>query len=266
MSRLPRPHPAVACPRSRAIRRRARSSPSRQGSRRFPPPCMPGGFDYARKLWFEGIGATGRVTSALIVTGSGIAARASGWSPGWQALRTAMGARIHAAIEEPYASFAEALITGERSTVPPDINRSLQVSGPVPHPVDLGAAHVAGGGGRVLGGAGACWRCRAGLALALADQEMGGSRRNGQRALLHAARQFRRGDGAVLHHGGRGVLRRAGGPAGPVHPQPGHRGADHPAARARSGGRCQLPDVLPGGAGPRRLPRGMVAPRRRPQA
>jgi len=112
----------------------------------LPAPVMPGGFDYGRKLWFEGIGATGRITSEPVVRGSGagfgdwLDARLSG-------LRSLIGARIQAVLEEPYASFAEALITGERSSIPPEINRSLQVSG-LFHILSISGLHmwlVAGG-------------------------------------------------------------------------------------------------------------------------
>jgi competence protein ComEC len=124
----------------------------------LPAPVMPGGFDYGRKLWFEGIGATGRVTPPLTVTGSGA-------GPGeWldvrlSRLRALMGARIHAALEEPYASFAEALITGERSTIPPEVNRSLQISG-LYHILSISGLHM------WLVAGGVFWAVRAVLALA----------------------------------------------------------------------------------------------------
>jgi competence protein ComEC len=123
----------------------------------LPAPVMPGGFDYARKLWFDGIGATGRVTSTLTITGADVGPRE--WLESWlEGIRAAMGARIHAAIDEPYASFAEALITGERSTVPPDINRSLQVSG-LFHILSISGLHM------WLVAGGVFWAVRAVLAL-----------------------------------------------------------------------------------------------------
>jgi competence protein ComEC len=73
-------------------------------------------------------------------------------------LRRLMGARIHAALEEPYASFAEALITGERSTIPPDVNRSLLVSG-LYHILSISGLHM------WLVAGGVFWAVRAGLAL-----------------------------------------------------------------------------------------------------
>ena len=163
---------------------------------------MPGGFDYGRKLWFDGIGATGRVTSAVTVDGQRRGpARVAGRLAG--RLRAAMGARIHAALAEPYASFAEALITGERSTIPPEINRSLQVSG-LFHILSISGLHM------WLVAGGVFWAVRAVLALVPRAGAGAGRSRNGPPAaalligaVLHAAGRFRRGDGALLHHGGR---------------------------------------------------------------
>ena len=129
---------------------RARLSP-------LPAPVMPGGFDYGRKLWFEGIGATGRVTSAPVMTG--MAAGPAEWLDEWLSdLRAHIGARIHAALDEPYASFAEALITGERSTIPPAVNQSLLISG-LFHILSISGLHM------WLVAGGVFWAVRAALAL-----------------------------------------------------------------------------------------------------
>ena len=123
----------------------------------LPAPVMPGGFDYARKLWFEGIGATGRITTEPIVTGSG--AGFGDWMDSkLSGLRALIGARIDAVLDEPYASFAEALITGERSAIPPEVNRSLQVSG-LFHILSISGLHMWLVAGSVF------WGARAALAL-----------------------------------------------------------------------------------------------------
>ncbi len=120
-------------------------------------PVMPGGFDYARKLWFEGIGATGRITSEPVITGRD--ARAGDWLDArLSGLRDLIGQRIDAALNEPYASFAEALITGERSSIPPEINRSLQISG-LFHILSISGLHM------WLVAGGVFWAVRAALAL-----------------------------------------------------------------------------------------------------
>ena len=79
----------------------------------LPTPVQPGGFDYGRKLWFESIGGTGRVTGAIATLDSSVPLRAR-FVAFLAGMRAAMGQRIHTVLQEPYASFAEALITGER--------------------------------------------------------------------------------------------------------------------------------------------------------
>lgn len=122
-----------------------------------PSPAGPGGFDYGRRLWFNGIGGMGRVTSApQVLAGS------ASWSAGlesWiQGVRDAMGARIRARLEEPVASFAEALMTGERATIPREHNESLLTSG-LFHILSISGLHM----WMVAGSA--FWAVRAALAL-----------------------------------------------------------------------------------------------------
>lgn len=123
----------------------------------LPSPVEPGGFDYGRSLWFDGIGGTGRVTSAVTVVDDAapLLWQVDSWLAG---IREAMGARIRAALEEPYASFAEALITGERSSIPPGINRSLMVSG-LYHILSISGLHM------WLVAGGVFWAVRAALAM-----------------------------------------------------------------------------------------------------
>jgi len=148
--RLSVPEKAGAPPPGARLRFRARLAP-------LPSPVAPGAFDYGRSLWLSGIGGTGRVTSQAITVldGPQLIAPIDGWLAG---LRAAMGARIHAALAEPYASFAEALITGERSTIPPEINKSLLVSG-LFHILSISGLHM------WLVAGGVFWSARAALAL-----------------------------------------------------------------------------------------------------
>ncbi|NJM31145.1 MAG: ComEC family competence protein [Rhizobiales bacterium] len=121
------------------VRFRARIGP-------LPPPVMPGGFDFGRQLWFDGIGATGRMTGAIAIED-----RDSG---GWPRLgaaiaevRKAIGARIAAVLEGDRAAIAEALVTGERGAISPAVNESLQISG-LAHILSISGLHmslVAGG-------------------------------------------------------------------------------------------------------------------------
>lgn len=123
----------------------------------LPSPVEPGGFDYGRSLWLEGIGGTGRVTSETVT----VLAPPDALLPlaAWLSeLRAGMGARIRAVLAEPYASFAEALITGERSTIPAEIKNSLLVSG-LFHILSISGLHM------WLVAGGVFWALRAALAL-----------------------------------------------------------------------------------------------------
>lgn len=123
----------------------------------LPTPVQPGGFDYGRKLWFESVGGTGRVTGAITLLDASVPMRAK-FEAFLADTRAAMGRRIHAALDEPYASFGEALITGERSTVPKDLNDSLLASG-LFHILSISGLHM------WLVAGGVFWAMRAALAL-----------------------------------------------------------------------------------------------------
>ena len=148
--RLSLPEKAGATPPGARVSFAARLAP-------LPSPVAPGAFDYGRGLWLAGIGGTGRVTSEA-VTLLGAPSVMIPLDASLAAIRSGMGKRIHAALAEPYASFAEALITGERSTIPPEINRSLLVSG-LFHILSISGLHM------WLVAGGVFWSVRAALAL-----------------------------------------------------------------------------------------------------
>ncbi|MDP1699836.1 MAG: ComEC/Rec2 family competence protein [Aestuariivirga sp.] len=120
-------------------------------------PTMPGGFDYGRQLYFQGIGGTGRITSKIDALGS--ASSASLWLSGTlHNLRQDIGSRIRQHLQGTIAAFAEALITGERASIPKDVNKSLQVSG-LYHILSISGLHMS------LAAGGMFWLARAVLAL-----------------------------------------------------------------------------------------------------
>ena len=74
---------------------------------------------------------------------------------------------------------AEAMITGERGTIPQDVNDSLQTSG-LAHILSISGLHMSLVAGAVLlAGACACWPLSSTLAVALSDKKMGGIGRPG---------------------------------------------------------------------------------------
>lgn len=123
----------------------------------LPRPVAPGGFDFGRQLYFEGIGAVGRAVGEVSIQQDSVP-----WSYRlrrfFHDLRGAIGGRIHAVIAGPLGSFAEALITGERASIPRSLNASLQASG-LFHILSISGLHMS------LVAGGAFWALRAALAL-----------------------------------------------------------------------------------------------------
>lgn len=113
----------------------------------YPPltPAMPGGWNYGRVGWFDGIGAGGRVASALAKPGT--KPDLQRWSDALAGLRAGIADRIRAHLPKREAGFAVALITGERSGLDKDMREALQLSG-LAHILAISGLHmslVAGG-------------------------------------------------------------------------------------------------------------------------
>ena len=81
-----------------------------------PPqgPAEPGGFDFRRHAWFQGLGAVGYTRKPLVIT-----APAQGGSPGLRItrLRYAISAHIRSVLDGDTAGFAAAVTTGDRSGI-----------------------------------------------------------------------------------------------------------------------------------------------------
>lgn len=127
--------------------------------RPVPEPVMPGGFDFARKAWFSGIGASGFAISAHEVLEGAPA------PPLWlrikgaiDAVRAGVGARIRAALPEEQAAVASALITGERGRIPETTLDALRHSG-LAHVLAISGLHMALMAGSIY------WLARATMAL-----------------------------------------------------------------------------------------------------
>ena len=124
----------------------------------YPPltPAMPGGWNYGRVGWFDGIGAGGRVASALAKPGT--KPDLQRWSDALADLRAGIADRIRARLPEREAGFAVALITGERSGLDNDMREALQLSG-LAHILAISGLHMS------LVAGGVFWLVRALLAL-----------------------------------------------------------------------------------------------------
>ena len=123
----------------------------------LPVPVVPGGFDFGRALYFEGVGGTGRIMGDATIR-QGPPGFAYWLRAGISNLRAAIGARIAAALPKDLRGFAEALVTGERGQIPRDVNQSLQASG-LFHILSISGLHMS------LVAGGVFWIIRALLAL-----------------------------------------------------------------------------------------------------
>jgi competence protein ComEC len=80
------------------------------------PPVWPGGFDFARRAFFDCIGGVGYAVGPL--RHDAAAETGSGWHAWVDSLRQTATRRIMAALDPPTGAVAAALLTGQRSAVP----------------------------------------------------------------------------------------------------------------------------------------------------
>jgi competence protein ComEC len=124
-----------------------------------PEPALPGGYDFARWAFFEGIGGVGFVLGTPERLD---AAPAQTWRTRFQdcveRLRRNMSARIQSVLPGSDGAIAAALITGERAAIPEEDNNAYRDSG-LFHVLSISGVHMA------LAGLGIFWIIRALLAL-----------------------------------------------------------------------------------------------------
>ena len=216
-----------------------------------PPlqPLRPGGYDFARDMYFQRIGASGYVLGAISTLPSpqapSLRLRYAALLDG---LREAINQRIHTILPGDRGSIASALITGKRNAISAPVQDAFYVSS-LAHVLAISGFHMA-----VVAGI-AFFVIRALLALSpsLASRRpikkwaavgalatgafyllLSGTGVSTQRAFIMIA--------IVLD-------RRDARPAGADLPHAGGRGLRRAAVYAASGGASELPDVVCGDAG-----------------
>lgn len=107
------------------------------------PPALPGGYDFARASFFEGIGAVGYALKPPVVTPAaeepGLKLRISAWI---EDLRLKIAHRIGAALPGERGAVAAALITGERGGVSEATTAAYRDSGLI-HILSISGLHMA---------------------------------------------------------------------------------------------------------------------------
>ena len=110
-----------------------------------PPlaPLRPGGYDFARDLWFRGIGAIGfalgEIKAAEPPRPQGAWLRYAATIDG---MRDAIDRRIRAAVPGDAGSIASALITGKRDAISAPVNEAMYVSS-LAHVLSISGYHMA---------------------------------------------------------------------------------------------------------------------------
>jgi competence protein ComEC len=107
-----------------------------------PPagPAVPGGYDFARVAWFQGIGATGRAVGPVVIVR---AAPAPSGLAAWLAqARARLTARIGAAVPGAPGAIAAAFVTGDQGGVPLDVAQAMRDAG-LAHLLSISGLHIA---------------------------------------------------------------------------------------------------------------------------
>jgi competence protein ComEC len=126
----------------------------------LPDAAMPGGYDFSRRAFFEGLGGLGFALSSprLLSEPDENASVIEALQARIDQLRLDIRGRIHASLSGAEAAVAAALIVGQRADIPDHVRETLRVAG-LAHILAISGLHMA-----LLAG-GVFFAVRAGLAL-----------------------------------------------------------------------------------------------------
>ncbi len=103
-----------------------------------PGPSVPGGYDFSRQAWFDGLGAVGFAVSPVRVTG-----HADGWGA-WRVARWRddIGRRLLAQTSGDTGAMAVALVTGDRAAMSEEVLEQLRIAG-IAHLLAISGMNIA---------------------------------------------------------------------------------------------------------------------------
>ncbi|WP_448187404.1 ComEC/Rec2 family competence protein [Azospirillum sp. sgz301742] len=107
-----------------------------------PAPPAPGGFDFQRNAFFDGIGGSGFVLSAAVAVEGPPPTLWRAVMIGVERLRERIFERCRAALPEPEASMTAALLNGEQTGIPKPVMDDMRASG-LSHLLSVSGLHVA---------------------------------------------------------------------------------------------------------------------------
>ena len=106
-----------------------------------PGPAAPGAFDFARRAWFQRLGAVGYTVSTPQIQPPPSGAAPVGWSARVAGLRQAIADRVRAALPGPSGAVAAALMTGDRGAIPEHVLDAMRDSG-LAHLLAISGLHI----------------------------------------------------------------------------------------------------------------------------
>jgi competence protein ComEC len=143
-----KPHDPALPPRVRIALRAPPEAAIRPGAQvrlratlRPPPgPLVPGGYDYSRRAWFEGVGAIGHALGPIGLVSPaparvGPLATVETW-------RSALNARVRALVPGPSGAIASAFVTGDQGGIPEPVAQVWRDAG-IAHMLSVGGLHIA---------------------------------------------------------------------------------------------------------------------------
>ncbi len=106
-------------------------------ARLMPPaaPMLPGGYDFARRVWFSGIGATGTALGDVTLY------RQSNGAGQLSGLRSSLTGHIRDHMSQSSGGIGAALITGDTGGIDPDVAQAMRDSG-MAHLLSISGLHV----------------------------------------------------------------------------------------------------------------------------
>ncbi|MDH3967421.1 MAG: ComEC family competence protein [Rhodospirillales bacterium] len=108
-----------------------------------PEPAAPGAFDFARRAYFERLGAVGYAVghAERLDRGGQAQGTAEAWRLWWAGLRDAVARQVLAALPDARGALAAALMTGERGAIPEPVIQAMRDSG-LAHLLAISGLHM----------------------------------------------------------------------------------------------------------------------------
>ena len=106
-----------------------------------PGPAAPGAFDFARRAWFQQLGAVGFAVSTPRIVAPPSTAPPMGWGGRVAGLRQAIADRVRAAVPGASGAVAAALMTGDRGAIPEAALDAMRDSG-LAHLLAISGLHI----------------------------------------------------------------------------------------------------------------------------